>query len=160
MNSERKNKKTMGFTELKKWLRHRHPMIMVDRIIDYEPHEFLTALLNVSGSMDCIAGHFPERAIYPGSNLIQAFSQCGIILLQLCSSKLKDDEVTVVGSINTRFYKVVVPGDTVILHLKVDKQIQNLFYFSGTATVEGERVCAFKFSIARMLVKDLGDPLW
>src|SRR3954467_8173677 len=78
--------RTLGFTELKSWLRHRHPMVMLDRVTDYEPGQFLNARLAVSGSLDFVAGHFPERAIFPGSHLIQALSQAAIILFQLNTS--------------------------------------------------------------------------
>ena len=52
---------TMGFSELRSWLRHRHPMVFLDRVLDYEPAQFLTATVAVSGALDVMAGHFPER---------------------------------------------------------------------------------------------------
>ncbi|MGW7595808.1 3-hydroxyacyl-ACP dehydratase FabZ family protein, partial [Streptomyces rubiginosohelvolus] len=80
-------KRTMGFTELKSWLRHRHPMVYLDRILDYEPGVRLRSSLSVSGTMDVIAGHFPDRAVFPASHLTQAFAQSGIILYQLSTSR-------------------------------------------------------------------------
>nr|WP_275938398.1 hypothetical protein [Pectobacterium brasiliense] len=56
----------MGFTELKGWLRHRHPMVYLDRVLDYEPGKYIKTLMAVSGQTDAIAGHFPERAIFSG----------------------------------------------------------------------------------------------
>lgn len=152
--------KPLGFTEIKQWLRHRHPMILIDRVLDYEPNVFLEAILAVSGHDDVLAGHFPERAIYPGSQLIQAFSQCGIILMQLSTQKLQDDEVTVVGSINSRFYKVIVPGDLVRFSVKVDRLYTDTLFFSGKASVDGEKVAAFKATIVKRPVSTLGNPLW
>lgn len=152
--------KPMGFTELRQWLRHRHPMVLLDRVLDYEPGQFLQAVLSVSGNLDCIAGHFPERAIYPGSNLIQAFTQCGIILYQLCSSPLKDDELTLVGSIEARFFKIVVPGDQVIFDVQASRIVENVFYFSGKATVSDVRVAAFKANLVRLKIEEMGLQLW
>jgi len=152
--------KPLGFTALRRWLRHRHPMIMVDRIVDHEPGSFLTALMAVSGNTDTIAGHFPERGIYPGSNLIQAFSQCGIILYQMSTSPLEDDELTLVGSVQARFFGMVVPGDQVVFHVVVDDIIDKTFHFSGKATVDGKRVGAFRASLVRAPIKQMGNPLW
>jgi 3-hydroxyacyl-[acyl-carrier-protein] dehydratase len=157
---DRPNKKPLGFTDLKAWLRHRHPMILLDRIVDHEPGQFVTAIVMVSGALDTVAGHFPERAIYPGSNLIQAFSQGGIILFQMSTSKLLDDELTLVGSIEARFFKLIVPGDMVTIHVKADRIIQNTFHFSGTATVGSIRVAAMRATLIRVHEKELGPPLW
>lgn len=157
---ETKVKNAIGFTDLKKWLRHRHPMILIDRILDHEPTKYIECLITISGSSDCIAGHFPERAIYPGSNLIQAFSQAGIILFQMGTSLLKDDELTVIGSLNTRFYKVIVPGDSVILRLDVDRVYKNTAFFTGKAFVEGAKVAAFQANIMRLNIADMGNMLW
>lgn len=152
--------KIIGFTDLKKWLRHRHPMIYIDRIIDYTPGKNLKSILSVSGTMDCIAGHFPERAIYPGSHLMQGFAQSGIILYQMCTSILKDDEITLIGSVNSRFYKIVVPGDQVLFDVNCDRLDGKYFYFSCKATVDGKTVAAFKGTLVKVKIKDLGENLW
>ncbi|MBN1203850.1 MAG: beta-hydroxyacyl-ACP dehydratase [Myxococcaceae bacterium] len=135
-------------------------MVLLDRIVDHEPGEFLDALVCVSGNLDFIAGHFPERAIYPGSHLIQAFAQAGIILFQMSTSPLKEDEMTLVSSVEARFLKMVVPGDQVMLQLKVDRIVQNLFSFSAQARVGSTRVAACRINLARARVADVGSPLW
>jgi 3-hydroxyacyl-[acyl-carrier-protein] dehydratase len=157
---DRTNKKPIGFTDLKAWLRHRHPMILLDRIVDHEPGEFVTAVVMVSGALDTVAGHFPERAIYPGSNLIQALSQAGIILFQMRTTKLADDELTLVGSVEARFFKLVVPGDMITIDVKAGRLVRNTFQFSGTATVEATRVAAMRATLVRVHEKDVGPPLW
>jgi 3-hydroxyacyl-[acyl-carrier-protein] dehydratase len=157
---DRLDKKPLGFTDLKAWLRHRHPMILLDRILDHEPGQFVTAIALVSGALDSVAGHFPERAIYPGSNLIQAFSQGGIILFQMSTRKLQDDELTLVGSVEARFFKLIVPGDVVTIHVKAERIIRNMFQFTGTATVELTRVAAMRATLIRVHEKELGPPLW
>jgi 3-hydroxyacyl-[acyl-carrier-protein] dehydratase len=151
---------TLGFTEIKRWLRHRHPMIYIDRVLDYEPGRFLRSVTMVSGTMDAIAGHFPERAIFPGSHLMQAFAQSGIILYQLSTSPLEDDELTLIGSSQSRFMKIVVPGDQVIYDLRVDRLHAASFHFSCRATVEGTPVAAFRGSLVRTKVSELGRQLW
>lgn len=152
--------KTMGFTELKQWLRHRHPMIYLDRVLDHEPGEYLTSLLSVSAQIDAVAGHFPERAIYPASHLSQAFAQSGIILYQLSTTPLADDEITLVGSMKSRFTKIVVPGDQVVFAVRNEGVRANTFQFSCRATVDARPVAAFSGTLIRVKTADLGDPLW
>lgn len=149
MNPDRQQKRSIGFTGLKKWLRHRHPMLMIDRILDYEPGHFLTARMVVSGALDCFAGHFPERAVYPGSHLIQAFAQTGIILCQLGTEPLADDEMTLISSVEAKFFKIIVPGDAVELHTRLDRCVKNTFFVAGEAIVDGVRVAAFRNTLIR-----------
>jgi len=152
--------RTLGFTELKSWLRHRHPMVMLDRVTDYEPGQFLNARLAVSGSLDFVAGHFPERAIFPGSHLIQALSQAAIILFQLSTTKLADDELTLVSSVEARFFKVIVPGDLLDLRVTVDRLVGDMLKLSARAEVEGTRVAAMRATLARTKVSAVGNPQW
>ncbi|SEH02923.1 3-hydroxyacyl-[acyl-carrier-protein] dehydratase [Nonomuraea solani] len=151
---------TLGFSEIKQWLRHRHPMIYIDRVLDYVPGESLRSMLAVSGTMDAIAGHFPERAIYPGSHLIQAIAQSGIILYQLSTSKLADDEITLIGSVQARFQRIVVVGDQVIFNVRADRLTGDTFHFSCRATVDGEPAAAFRGSLVKVTVEQLGRRLW
>ncbi|NOL42749.1 beta-hydroxyacyl-ACP dehydratase [Kribbella sandramycini] len=150
----------MGFTEIKSWLRHRHPMLYLDRVLDYEPGERIVASLAVSAQMDVIAGHFPERAIFPASHLNQAFAQAGIILFQLSTSKLREDELTLVGAMNSRFLKIVVPGDHVVITVTADRFVGDTFFFSGRATVEDTTVAAFRANLVRRNVADMGQQWW
>jgi 3-hydroxyacyl-[acyl-carrier-protein] dehydratase len=150
----------LGFSEIKGWLRHRHPMIYIDRIIDHEPGVFLKSVMSVSGALDCIAGHFPERAVFPGSHLMQAFAQSGIILYQMSTEKLRDDEITLIGSVKSRFTNIVVPGDRVVFDVRVDRLAGRFCFLSCVATVDDKRVAAFKGSLVPSDIADLGRVLW
>jgi 3-hydroxyacyl-[acyl-carrier-protein] dehydratase len=151
---------SIGFTEIKKWLRHRHPMIYIDRIVAHEPGKYLRSLMAISGSSDVIAGHFPERGIYPGSHLLQGFAQSGIILYLMSTSPLADDEMTLIGSAQSRFTKTVVPGDQVIFDVRVDRLYGSSFHFAAKATVEGATVGMFRGSLVRTKIEQLGPQLW
>jgi 3-hydroxyacyl-[acyl-carrier-protein] dehydratase len=150
----------LGFSEIKTWLRHRHPMIYIDRIVDHEPGVFLKSLLSVSGNLDAIAGHFPERAIYPGSHLMQAFAQSGIILYQMSTRRLRDDELTLIGSVRSRFSAPVVPGDQVLFDVRADRLAGTTFFFSARVTVDDRRVAAFRGTLTRRSIDQLGRQLW
>jgi 3-hydroxymyristoyl/3-hydroxydecanoyl-(acyl carrier protein) dehydratase len=150
----------MGFTELKSWLRHRHPMIYLDRVLDHEPGVALTSMLSVSGNMDSVAGHFPERAIFPASHLTQAMAQSAIILLQVSTTPLADDEITLVGTMKARFTKIVVPGDQVVIVTQADEQVDPTFTYTCRATVDSTPVAACQLTLVRLKVEQLGEQFW
>lgn len=152
--------RVMGFTELKRWLRHRHPMIFLDRVTDFEPGKSLTALMAVSGQTDAIAGHFPERAVFPASHMMQAISQAGIILFQVSTSPLRQDEITLVGSVKARFTRVVVPGDVLIFNMHCDSLRDDFMTFTCQAEVSGQVVGTLKGSLVRKDISVLGEQLW
>lgn len=153
-------RRSMGFTEMKTWLRHRHPMLYLDRVLDYEPGVRLVSRLSASAQTDAIAGHFPERAIYPASHLSQAFAQTGIILFQVSTSRLAEDELTLVGAMNSRFFRIVAPGDTVTITVTVDRLMGSTFFFSGRATVDSTTVAAFRANLVRRKTADMGHQWW
>jgi 3-hydroxyacyl-[acyl-carrier-protein] dehydratase len=157
---EKDKRRRIGYSELQKLLRHRHPMLLIDRVEHYEPGKSMTALVAASGASDWAQGHFPGRAIYPGTHLLQAFSQTAIMLLQLSSTQLEDDEVTIVSSLEARFNQVVVPGDLVVFQTNLDKVVQCLFFFSGGAFVEEKKVASFKVRVARRALTALGERAW
>lgn len=153
-------KRMLGFSELKQWLRHKHPMIYLDRVLDYTPSQSLHAMLAISGNMDCMAGHFPERAIFPATHLQQSFCQAAVILLQLSTERLGEEEMAVVASMNSRFYKSVVPGDTVHILIKIERLYTTSLIFSGTALVDNVRVASIKATMMRTNISKVEKPLW
>ncbi|MFD1745544.1 3-hydroxyacyl-ACP dehydratase FabZ family protein [Rhizobium helianthi] len=160
VNETTRPSRKMGFTELKQWLRHRHPMVYLDRITDYEPGKYLDSLMAVSGQTDAISGHFPERAVFPASHMMQAISQSAIILYQLSTAKLEDDEITLIGSLKSRFTRVVVPGDVIKFRTSIETQHTNFITFSCSAEVDEKPVAKVRGTLLRSKVADLGEQLW
>jgi 3-hydroxymyristoyl/3-hydroxydecanoyl-(acyl carrier protein) dehydratase len=160
MGDGKPQKRSIGFTELKKWVRHRYPVHYLDRVVDYAPGEYLTAIVNVSGSMPCITGHFPERAIFPSASALMAFGECGIVLYQLSTRPLRDDEVTLMGGIRLWSRRLIVPGDQLELTVTCDRLRDNFLSFHGTGRVEGEVATEARISLIRKDIADLGPQSW
>lgn len=110
--------RTIGFSELKeRYLPHRYPIILLDRVTDYSPGEYIEAIKCVTGNSPEIVGHFPERAILPGTAILQSFAQLAIVFLKVSSGPLRQDEVTLISSISARFFAPVPPGETLRLRM-------------------------------------------
>lgn len=129
--------------QIKNYLPHRYPFLLVDRVTEIKKNESITAYKNITINEPFFNGHFPQKAIMPGVLQAEALAQAaGILILQ--SSKyeeVKDPIFYFAGIDSLRFKKIVVPGDQLYLHIKVIKSRRTLWKFSAIAKVNGEIAC-------------------
>lgn len=151
----------IGFTEIKeKYLAHRYPIVMLDRITDYRPGEYAEAIKCVTGNSPELVGHFPERAIMPATFIIQALAQLAIVFLQLSRGPLQKGEMTVISSIRFRFLSPVFPGDTLKLIITPSRFEGPVGIFNAGARVEHKSVVRGCLTLARTPVARFGNPPW
>ncbi len=131
--------------QVMKYLPHRYPFLLVDRVTACEPGDYLTALKNVSFNEPFFQGHFPNQPIMPGVLILEALAQA-TGLLSFCTmeeeseGKGKDKLYMLVGIDKARFRGQVVPGDQLILDVKLKRNMRGIWMFNGKATVNGEIV--------------------
>lgn len=148
--SNQNEKKVIGFTELKeKYLPHRYPIILLDRIIDYSPKEYIEAIKCVTGNSPDLVGHFPNRAIMPGTFIIQAFAQLAIVFFKISNGFLKENEMTLISTVNFRFLAPVVPGDTLFLSMKPKQLNEKVGILKGSAKVGTKRVTSGSITLSK-----------
>ena len=114
-------KKTLDILAIKSLLPHRYPLLLVDRVLDWEADKTITAIKNVTVNEEFFQGHFPHKPVMPGVLMIEALAQTAA-LLSFLSMGVKPDENSVVyfvGIDNARFKRPVEPGD----QLKMDVEI-------------------------------------
>jgi 3-hydroxyacyl-[acyl-carrier-protein] dehydratase/UDP-3-O-[3-hydroxymyristoyl] N-acetylglucosamine deacetylase/3-hydroxyacyl-[acyl-carrier-protein] dehydratase len=138
--------------KIEKWLPHRYPFLLVDRVLELKPGESILALKNVTYNEPFFTGHFPERKIMPGVLILEALAQTGGILLY--HSIPDPDSVFVVLSKveEAKFRKPVIPGDQLKLQVKMLKQKVSFCSFEAQAIV-GEEVVAEARLVAGILKK-------
>lgn len=135
---------TLDIQEIKEILPHRYPFLLVDKVLAYEPRDFLTAIKNVTYNEPCFQGHFPEMTIFPGVLIIEAMAQAAA-LLGFISMDQKPQDGSVyylVGVDKARFKKTVHPGDQIALDIKFIKLRKNIWRFSATASVDDQIVAS------------------
>ena len=143
-------KKIIEVQEIKTIIPHRYPMLLVDRVLDYEPKKWLHAIKNVSVNEPFFNGHFPELPILPGVMILEALAQATGILGFKSSEERAENEMYLFASIdNARFKKPVVPGDTMHLHVEFIKERRGMWKFYGEAKVDGKVVCSADLMCAR-----------
>jgi 3-hydroxyacyl-[acyl-carrier-protein] dehydratase len=158
---ERNGKRVIGFSEIKdKYLQHRYPIIMIDRVTDYREGEFIEAIKCVTGNSPELVGHFPERAIMPATSVVQGFAQLAIIFFKLSNGQLKDDEMTLVTSVKFRFLGPIFPGDTLHMAMTPKKLAESIGTFFGDARVNGRSVVRGELTLAKASVSRFADAPW
>ena len=125
----------MDIKEIQKFLPHRYPFLLVDRIIEIEPGTKAIGIKNVTVNEEFFQGHFPGQPIMPGVLIIEAMAQVGGILA-FRSGVNMGKAVYFMSIEKAKFRKPVVPGDQLRLEIQVLQQRGNVWRFSGNATVE------------------------
>lgn len=128
--------------EIKQFLPHRYPFLLVDRVLECAPGKTLTAIKNVSVNEPFFQGHFPQKAIMPGVLIIEALAQAtGILGFRTMSEAPRDDLLyMLVGVDNVRFKRQVIPGDQLTLKVKLEKKSRIVWKFTCEASVDDELV--------------------
>ena len=128
--------------EVKQFLPHRYPFLLVDRVLACTPGETLTAIKNVTVNEPFFQGHFPQKAIMPGVLIIEALAQAtGLLGFRTMSETPRDDLLyMLVGVDNVRFKRQVIPGDQLLLSVTLEKRSRSIWKFTCEASVDGQLV--------------------
>ena len=131
----------MNINEIMSILPHRYPLLLVDKIIEYEEGKRIVGIKNVSIGEPYFQGHFPGFPLMPGVFILEALAQVGGILM-IKSLKLEIGKYAIVfaGIDEARFKKPVFPGDQLRLELEVISLKKVLSKMKGVAKVDGEIV--------------------
>lgn len=133
----------MDINQVREYLPHRYPFLLVDRVMEITQGESIVALKNVSINEPFFDGHFPHHPIMPGVLIIEALAQaCGILGFKTVNKMPADGYVYyLVGSDNVRFKRPVMPGDQLRLEANVIKGKRGIWKFACRATVGDELAC-------------------
>jgi 3-hydroxyacyl-[acyl-carrier-protein] dehydratase len=128
--------------EILKYLPHRYPFLLVDRVLSCEPGKSITALKNVTINEPFFNGHFPNYPVMPGVLVIEALAQAaGILTLKSVSAKPDQDSIFYfVGIDAARFKRPVQPGDQLMLKATILRERIGIWKYSAKAEVDGRVV--------------------
>lgn len=130
----------LNIEEILKFLPHRYPFLLVDRVLSLEKAKSIVALKNVTYNEEFFQGHFPQLRIMPGVLIVEAIAQAGGILLYHSISN-PEKKFVLLSKINEmKFRKPVVPGDQLRLECEFLKFKSRFFQLHGKALVDGEVV--------------------
>ena len=131
----------MDIEEIMNHIPHRYPFILIDRILELVPNKRVVGLKNVSINEPFFQGHFPGKPIMPGVLILDAMAQASGVLAIASLEKGKEGALMYfMGLDQVKFRKMVVPGDQLVMELKVLKQRAKIMKLAGVAKVDGQIV--------------------
>ena len=127
-------------------LPHRHPMCMVDRVIEYESKKRAVGIKNVTYNEPIFEGHFPTQPVMPGVLQIEALAQLAAWLVLRDIGK--EGELGYFRSISkATFRRAVIPGDQLRLEIEVAQLRSRLARIEGRVYVGDQLATEAELSI-------------
>ena len=138
-------------SEILKYLPHRYPFLMVDRVVAFEPNTSLTAFKNVTYNEPIFTGHFPQSPVFPGVLILEALAQASALLAFKSMGGYPSERTLylLVGIDKARFRRQVVPGDRLTFEVSVLREKRGIWKFDASASVDGELACTAEVMVAR-----------
>ena len=130
----------MEINEIRKYLPHRYPFLLVDRVVEINLGESIVAYKNLTINEPYFDGHFPDKPVFPGVLLVEAMAQAaGILGFKTMDKTPADGSIYYfVGADNLRFKRPCVPGDQVMLRASIVSDRRGIWKFSVSSDVDGE----------------------
>jgi 3-hydroxyacyl-[acyl-carrier-protein] dehydratase len=134
-------------------LPHKYPILLVDRILEIEEGIRGVGVKNVTINESYFEGHFPGEPVMPGVLVIECMAQTAAIVFgynqQAHSEMNSSKRPRYLAMIqNMKFHKKVVPGDQLIIEVRMIKQFGPLLKVSAEAQVGGKVVASGTLTFA------------
>ncbi|MBL4846671.1 MAG: 3-hydroxyacyl-ACP dehydratase FabZ [Planctomycetes bacterium] len=140
----------MSLEDVKAAIPHRDPFLWVDEIVEQSEDRIRTRKV-IAEDLDVFRGHYPGQPILPGVLICEAIFQTGAILLSARAREAVESEglVPVMTRIkDTRFKRMVRPGDTLEIEVEIEDSLPKLFHLKGKAKVSGKLAVSCSFACA------------
>jgi UDP-3-O-[3-hydroxymyristoyl] N-acetylglucosamine deacetylase / 3-hydroxyacyl-[acyl-carrier-protein] dehydratase len=130
----------VDITRIMQHLPHRYPMLLVDRIIDFEHGKRIVGIKNVTINEPFFQGHYPGHPIMPGVLLIEAMAQVGGLLMMDAIEDVENKVVYFMTMDNVKWRRPVTPGDQVRFELEMLQFRRHTCRMRGVGYVDGHVV--------------------
>ena len=148
--------KSLDINQIKEYLPHRYPLLLVDRVLDWESGKRITAIKNVTINEEFFNGHFPHKPVMPGVLTIEALAQTAALLAFMSIGQKPDDNAVVyfVGIDGARFKRPVEPGDQLRMEVEILRQSRGIWKFQARATVDEQLVVEAELMCTMRTISD------
>jgi 3-hydroxyacyl-[acyl-carrier-protein] dehydratase len=132
----------MDIVEIMRYLPHRYPMLLIDRVTSFIPGTSIRGIKNVTMNEPFFQGHFPGFPVMPGVLIIEALAQLASILAWRTAGRMPGDRTLLssAGIDGARFRRRVLPGDRLMLESDLIRQVRAVGKHAVRALVDGEVV--------------------
>jgi 3-hydroxyacyl-[acyl-carrier-protein] dehydratase len=131
---------TLDINQIKEYLPHRYPLLLVDRVLHWEAGKSITAIKNVTINEEFFNGHFPHKPVMPGVMMIEALAQTAALLSFLTAGHKPDHNSVVyfLGIDGARFKRPVEPGDQLKMEVEMVRAARGIFKYKAKGLVDGQ----------------------
>ncbi len=147
-NSEQEEELLIDIHDIMKFLPHRFPFLLVDKVVYKKNSNSAVGVKNVTVNEFFFLGHFPKKPIMPGVLILESLAQtAGILVCKARNLDANDRRMVYFSSIEgAKFRKIVLPGDQLILETRILKSKLNFWKINGIAKVNNNIVAEATFS--------------
>ncbi|MGL6047640.1 MAG: 3-hydroxyacyl-ACP dehydratase FabZ [Vogesella sp.] len=136
--------------EIMRYLPHRYPFLLVDRVTEFVANERIKAIKNVTINEPFFMGHFEQYPVMPGVLIIEALAQAaGILSIRSEGERPENELYFFVGIDNARFKRQVVPGDQLTLEVEQLAMKRGIAKYNARALVDGQVACEAQIMCAK-----------
>lgn len=131
---------SLDINQIKQYLPHRYPLLLVDRVLNWESGKSIDAIKNVTINEEFFNGHFPNKPVMPGVMTIEALAQTSALLAFLTIGQKPDENAVVyfLGIDKARFKRPIEPGDQLRMHVDILRHSRGIWKFQARATVDDQ----------------------
>ena len=129
----------LDYTAIERILPHRYPILLVDRITEFEPDKRIVGIKNVTLNERYLAHADGEEPVLPPTILTEAVAQVGAIMI-LAKPENREKLIYFMGIERVRYRRPVHPGDVVEIEATVRRLRSRMGVLRGIGRVDGEIV--------------------
>lgn len=131
-------KTVYGISDIMRFLPHRYPFLLVDRIVEIDPDRRIVGLKNVTINEQFFQGHFPGAPVMPGVLILESMAQVAGVLIYRDLPEKDKKLIYFTGIENAKFRRPVVPGDQLRIEMEFLNRRSNFGKMQGRARVDGK----------------------
>ena len=134
----------MGTPDIRELLPWRSPFLMIDRLVDYGPHERIVTAKNVTAGDEVVnaGGGFPTVL------LVEGLSQTAALLYRLSYGDDAASRLPMLGFLRASFSGAATPGRTVLFEVRSVKMTRGGGVFTGSASVDQDVIAEVEMAFA------------
>lgn len=131
---------SLDINQIKEYLPHRYPLLLVDRVLHWEAGKSIVAIKNVTINEEFFNGHFPHKPVMPGVMMIEAMAQTAALLSFLTAGQKPDHNSVVyfLGIDGARFKRPVEPGDQLRMEVEMIRAARGIYKYKAKGSVDGQ----------------------
>ena len=137
----------MNRDEIQQIIPHRPPFLWLDEVVELTDDR-IKARLFLDPALDVFRGHYPDFPVLPGVLQCEAAFQAGAVLIAKTQTLEEGMVPVVTRQNNTKFRRLVRPGDTLDIEVQLTERLQNAFFLTAKRAVDGNITARLEFACA------------